>query len=338
MNVPRDKWSLKAEIVELALASRFAIARETWDVATNVFVRVALGDWWGIGEGQPDAYWGETPQSVVEALEAVDLSVLSGPHDLETALTLLPAGSARSALDIALHDLAARSAGISVCELLGAAGRPLPVSSITVPIAPLQEMAARAARLSHWPSLKMKVGFDDDLAAVAAVRDVYDGIVRIDANEGWSDSTEALDRLDALARHDIELCEQPIPAGRIDDLAAVTAGSPIPIFADEDACTARDVIALDGAVHGVNLKLRKAGGLRATVAAVNVARACGMKVMLGCDLETGVASTAAASIAGLVDYCDLDGPLLLAADPYPGVMCDEGVLRLPPGPGLGITA
>ena len=183
--------------------------------------------------------------------------------------------------------------------------------------------------------LKVKVGFDEDVTALEAIRSVYSGKVRIDANEGWGPD-EASARLQELERFDIELCEQPVPAGDPDLLRKVTEASAIPVFADEDVSTAADVARLNGCVDGVNLKLRKAGGIRETMHAIATARALGMAVMLGCDLESGIAATAGAHVAGLVDHADLDGPLLLKEDPFPGVAYHKGEMILPDTPGLGI--
>ena len=144
-------------------------------------------------------------------------------------------------------------------------------------------------------------------------------------------------RLRELEAFDIELCEQPIRAGDHVALGHVTASTSIPIYADEDVSTARDVADLRGVVDGVNLKLRKAGGIRETVAAMAAARACGMDVMLGCDLDTGIAATAGAHVAALVDFADLDGPLLLAEDLFPGVRYEKGEMTLPDLPGLGVA-
>lgn len=327
--------SVRAAARELALAERFTIARESWDVAVNVFVAVELEGVTGFGESSPDAHWGETPESVLGSLEALDAGLLSA-FDLEGTAHLLPPGSARAALDIALHDLAGRLAGLSVSELLGVGGRPLPPTSVTVPIADVDAMVARASTLSDHPVLKMKVGFDGDVEAVRAVRAVYPGTIRIDANEGWSPS-EAIERLRALEPLDVELCEQPIAAGDDAAFAEVTGATSIPVFADESVCTAADVARLAGRVDGVNLKLRKSGGIREAVKAIFTARALGLGVMLGCDLESGVAATAQAHVAALVDKADLDGPLLLAEDPFPGVTYDRGAMSLPKGPGLGLT-
>jgi L-alanine-DL-glutamate epimerase-like enolase superfamily enzyme len=196
-------------------------------------------------------------------------------------------------------------------------------------------MQERAVEWKDHPIIKMKVGFDGDVDAVRAVREVFPGAIRIDANEGWDKQT-AIEKLNELARFDIELCEQPVPAGHHDDLRGVAAGSPIPVFADEDVNTAADVWHLADVVDGVNLKLRKTGGIREALRAVHVARAVGLKPMLGCDLESGVGTTAQASIASLFDYVDVDGPMAMAEDPFPGVTYDNGQLILPGGPGLGL--
>ena len=328
-------WKLDVEPVDLPLAEPFVIARAAWEVAHNVVVRVSFQGRRGLGEAQPEARWGETREGVIAQLASVDLDALTSPFDLEAVLELLPAGSARCALDIALHDLAATLAGVSVAELLGAAGRPPPPTSVTIPIAPLEKMIERARAHADYPVLKIKVGFEGDLDAVAAVRGVFSGAIRVDANEGWDVDT-ARARLEEMERLDVELCEQPISAGDHEALAKVAESTSIPVVADEDARTAADVAALAGTVDGVNVKLGKAGGIREAVKAIAVARAHGMLVMLGCNLESGIAATAGAHVASLVDFVDLDGPLLLARDPFPGVAYERGRLVVPPGPGLGV--
>jgi len=326
------KWELEAYAADLELTEPFTIARRSWDVATSVFVRVSHSGYTGIGECSPEG----PPEEVVDQLERLDLDVLDGPFDLEGLSTLLDAGPARAALDIALHDLAAQSAGVSVLELLGLSGRPLPQTSVTLAITEPSRTVKKAMDLSDHPILKVKVGFDGDVAMIEAVRAVYSGRIRVDANEGWSEA-EATDRLKALERFDIELCEQPIPSGDYAALSRVTRATSIPVYADEDVRTAADVAALAGSVDGVNLKLRKTGGIREAVRAAAVARAHSLGVMLGCDLTSGVAATAEASVAPLADFADIDGPLLLRYDPWPGVGYDKGMLLLPPGPGLGVT-
>lgn len=331
----KESWALEVTSIELPLKERFKIAREVWDTTTNVFVILRFASVAGVGEASPSSRWGESVESVMKQLSAVDPHELENPFNLEAVRELLPAGAARCALDIAMHDLAGKIAGLPVGKLLGTKARRLPPTCVTVPITSPEEMAERARVLSDHPILKVKVGFDGDLEAIAAIRRAYKGALRLDANEGWS-RTEAPERLQELERFDIQLCEQPIAAGDHHALRRASHSTSIPVFADEDVSTAADVVALAGVVDGVNLKLRKAGGIRETIAAINVARAQGMKVMLGCSLETGIATTAGAHVAGLVDHVDLDGPLLLESDPFPGVTYDRGAITLPDLPGLGV--
>ena len=326
---------MEVRVLRLALREPFRIARARWEHADNVFVALSYGDVVGWGEASPDEHWDESVESVSDQLRGVDLDRLHGPLDLEGVTELLPPGSARCALDIAAHDLAARLAGLRLDAFLGLEGRLLPPTSVTLPIAERGEMVAKARSLAEYPVLKMKVGFDDDVATVAAIREVFRGTLRIDANEGW-DLEEAVERLNAMEAFAIELCEQPTPAGDPVTLAKVTESTSIPIFADEDVCTSEDVVRLAGAVDGVNLKLRKTGGIREAIRAMAVARAHGLKVMLGCDLHSGVATSAGAQLGSLVDHLDMDGSWLLAHDPFPGLRYEAGRIVLPQGPGLGV--
>ena len=331
----RPGFQIELRLIDLPLAERFTIARQTWTVATSLFVKVTYGSATGWGEVQPADRWGETPDSALEQVASVDLGALRGPFDLEAVGRLLPAGSARCALDIAFHDLAGKLAGLPIRALLGLGERGPEPTSVTVPIAEPSAMVERAKRFAAYPIIKTKVGFDGDVEAIGSIRDVYRGRIRVDANEGW-DVDAAIDRLEALAEYDIELCEQPIAAGDLDGMRKVREASPIPIYADEDVCTSEDVVRLQGSVDGVNLKLRKTGGLREFVRCVAVARALDMGVMIGCDLESGIAISAGAHVAPLADFVDLDGPLLLKEDPYPGIAYEGATLRIPDAPGLGV--
>ena len=331
----RESWALEVTPLTLRLKQPFTIASHTWEDVDNVFVTLRFASVAGVGEVSPDPRSGESVDSVVKQLEDLDPRELGNPFNLEGVLDLLPPGAARCALDIALHDLAGKIAQLSVTKLLGLKGRRPPPTSVTVPIADVDAMVERARSLADHPILKTKVGFDGDVEAVARIREVYSGRLRVDANEGWTED-EAVARLGELESFDVELCEQPLPAGNLDGLKSVSRSTSIPVFADEDVGTAADVARFADAVDGVNLKLRKAGGIREIVHAIATARACGLKVMIGCDLESGVATTAGAHVAPLAGLVDLDGPLLLAEDPFPGVSYDRGELIVPDTPGLGV--
>ena len=327
--------SIEVRVRELPLKERFVIARETWDSSTNVYVIARYEDALGFGEVGPATRWDESIEGTVKEIESADIDALHGPFDLEGLAQLLPPGSARCALDVAMHDLAATLAGLPLADFLGLGGRPLPPTSITIPITDVDKMVEKAKSFADHPIIKIKVGFDGDVDAVRALRGSFPGKIRIDANEGWS-ADEAIERLNAMADADIELCEQPIHGGNFGDLSRVTAASPIPVFADEDVGDSSDVAKLVGVVHGVNLKLRKAGGIRETIKAVHTARAHGLRVMLGCDLDSGIQTGAGAAIASLMDHVDLDGPLLLAEDPFPSITYDRGTINLPDAPGIGV--
>ena len=288
-----------------------------------------------MGEAEPSQRWNETVEGTLRELEGFDLSQVAAPEDLDAVGDLMPAGAARAALDIALHDLAAKRQGCSVRERLGIEGEP-PPTSITVGIADKAATLERVRRLADTPIIKTKVGFDGDVRLIEEIRRIYQGRLRLDANEGW-EPDEAIEKLTALAPFDIELCEQPIPAGRHDDLARVTDASPILVFADEDVLTSEDVRDLVGKVDGVNLKLNKTGGITEALRAAEVARGLGMQLMLGCNLESGIGLSAGAQIAALFDHIDLDSVTFLAKDPFPTVGYRGGHLVLPEGAGLGVT-
>jgi L-alanine-DL-glutamate epimerase-like enolase superfamily enzyme len=135
---------------------------------------------------------------------------------------------------------------------------------------------------------------------------------------------------------DLQYCEQPLRAGDPDG-PELKRRSPVPIFVDEDCHTLADVPACAEVAHGVTIKLGKSGGIREAVRMVHAARALGLGCMLGCMVESGLGIAAAAQVASLCDHVDLDGNLLLAHDPWPGVEFVDGVQRPSDRPGLGVA-
>jgi len=212
------------------------------------------------------------------------------------------------------------------------------VTSFTIGIADPETTMRKLAEIGDHPVLKVKLGGgapSDDVETIAAIRARYGGTIRIDANEGWDVET-AVTVLRELERFDIELCEQPVEAGDPERLRAVSERVSIPIVADEDALVAEDLPRLRGCVAGVNVKLAKTGGIRGALAMIHTARAMGMKIMLGCMVESAIAASAAAHLSPLVDWADIDGPFLTSGDPFEGVTYERGKLILPAAPGLGV--
>ncbi|MGA9626394.1 MAG: enolase C-terminal domain-like protein, partial [Bryobacteraceae bacterium] len=190
---------------------------------------------------------------------------------------------------------------------------------------------------ADFPILKVKVGLATDEPTIEAVRSVTKKPLRVDANEGWKDKEEAVRKINWLEKMGVEFIEQPMPAEMIEETRWVHDRVHIPIIADEACERASDIPKLKGAYDGVNVKLDKCGGMLEAYRMIQVAKALGMKTMLGCMVSSSVTVTAAAHLSPLVDYADLDGNLLISNDPFHGVLVEKGKLVLPGLPGLGLT-
>jgi L-alanine-DL-glutamate epimerase-like enolase superfamily enzyme len=329
---------VSARVVTLQLAETFVISRESADTADVVQVEIAHDGVVGHGEGAPIERYGESAASALEYLEAQGTALGDDPWALDDIESRLPREqfAARAAIDAALHDLQGKLAGVPVWRLLGLR-RSGPPTSWTIWLGDPDDMARRAEKVSgRFERLKLKLGARDglDVERVRAVREVTDVPLQVDVNEYWT-LDEARDALPQLAELCVEYCEQPLPAGD-DGCAVLKRVSPIPLYVDEDCHTLADVAACERRAHGINIKLAKSGGIREAVRMAHAARALGLGVMLGCMLESGLGIAAAAQIASLCDHVDLDGNLLLARDPWPGVEFRDGVQLPSTEPGLGV--
>jgi L-alanine-DL-glutamate epimerase-like enolase superfamily enzyme len=353
-------FSIRLEPLELALRDPFVIARgDHGSGRTASTVLVELQDEAdppdapaGLGEGFPDRFYGETPATMTAVapvlLDAIEPFAAGLRGSLDEARAALEGagdamarrirhhGALKCAIDIALHDLVGKRLGLPVRELLGVAGE-IPPTDFSLGIDEPAVVAERARRAASVPALKIKVGGPADVATLEAVRAVYDGPIRVDANTGWTPG-DALALLPELVRLGVELVEQPFPAARLDQLRWLQARSPLPIVADESAVTIEDLDALVGAVAGVNVKLAKCGGVGPARRMLARARALGFRTFLGCMEETSVAIAASAAVAPLADWVDLDGCLLLADDPVRGLeLGPDKRWRLGDAPGLGVV-
>jgi L-alanine-DL-glutamate epimerase-like enolase superfamily enzyme len=352
--------SLRLRTLQLPLRDPFVIARSSHGEGRSVTTVVAeLRDGAdgqdghvGLGEGYPDAYYGDTPETMdavaprlLDALEPV-MSGLGSSLDetrqvLETAEVLMAEsiahhGAIKCAIDIALHDLAGKRLGLPLQALLGVDGE-LPPTDFTLGIDTPEVVAERARRAGDFPALKIKVGGPSDVETLEAVRAVYAGPIRIDANTGWTPET-AMAMLPALVRLGVELIEQPFPARRLDQLRWLQERSPLPIVADESAVTIEDLDALIGVTAGINVKLAKCGGVGPAKRMLERARALGFRTFLGCMEETSIGIAASAAVSPLAEWVDLDGCLLLGEDPVRGLeIGPDKRWRLPDAPGLGLT-
>jgi len=351
-------WDLQTRVLRIPYRDPFRIARDAHGAGaamTTVIVELRSAHQpglVGLGEGYPDAYYGETTATMPVVMDLLLEAV--GPADLDmsdaaaagASLEAIGAafdrairghGAAKCALDIALHDLAGKATGTPVHRLLGLSAE-IPPTDFTLGLDEPAVVAGRARRAAHFPALKIKLGGPADLATLEAVRAVYPGPIRVDANTGWTPETAA-PLIPELVRLGVELIEQPFPPRRYDWLRDLQAASPLPIVADESAVSLEDLDALVGIVDGVNVKLAKCGGVGPAARMLARARGLGLRTFLGCMEETRVGIAASAAVASLAEWVDLDGCLLLADDPFAGLeLGDDCRWRLTDAPGLGVAA
>lgn len=335
---------METEIVRLRLRHTWTVATSSSDYRDNLYLRFTAQGVTGIGEGAPLARYQENARDGQQALESVrELVEKADPWCFERLVQevarRLPGNyAAKCALEVALMDWAGKKLGIPLYKYFGLDPRDAPITSFSIGIDTPEVTRQKVREAEEFPILKIKVGLASDEATIEAVRSVTRKPLRVDANEGWKSKEEAVRKINWLEKQGVELVEQPLPASMIEETRWVRARVNIPIIADEACLRPSDIPKLAGAFDGVNIKLAKCGGILQAWRMIHMARALGMKVMLGCMIESSVAVTAAAHLSPLVDYADLDGNLLIANDPWRGVRVEWGRLILPEGPGLGLTA
>ncbi len=273
-----------------------------------------------------------------EALESIE-------RDIERAVN--HSGSARAAVSTALHDLVGKRAG-ALHDLVGKrAGLPLwkmwglspaeaPPSSFTIGIDEPDVLRRKVEEAADYPILKVKLGTDRDEEVLRIIREgAGDKVLRVDANAAW-EAAEALEKIAMLADFGVEFVEQPLPPADRDGYRFLHGKSVLPVIVDESCVNSSDIPGLVGLADGINIKLAKCGGPREGLRMIHTARSCGLQVMMGCMLESTLGIAPAAHLASLLDYADLDGAALLAADPFVGPGLQGAEIRVGDGPGLGV--
>ncbi len=332
----------------LTLETPFKLSYGATTVRENVLVQVDDGTFTGVGEAAVVPYTGETPARVSAYLNdpAVEAALGENALWLEDALDRLPPGessAARAALDMALHDLWGQHLGQPLFRLWGLNPARSPRSSFTIAMDDDEaDYRARLRAAAQHGLIKLKLGsggWRDDLERVRIARDEVAVPLCVDANGGWF-AEDGLAIIPRLAGLGVIFVEQPVARDDLDGWRALRDGLPgerPPLIADESVQGVDSVPPLAGLADGINIKLAKCGGLRAARQMIALARAYGLRVLLGCMVESSVAVTAAAHLAPLADFADLDGNLLITNDPYQGARVVGGVVHLPDAPGLGVT-
>lgn len=326
--------------ITLNLRNPFHLAHGTTTQREIFLLRLARDE--GMGEASIPPYYNVSSQQIIAAWENWQNMTRALPDEPAQVGAWIPVGGpapARCALEMALYDRIGRNHGLSLHALLGLPA-PIPQpTSFTIAIDTPEAMAAMARRVASYPVLKIKLGSDDDLARLSAVRAARpDARLRVDANAAWT-YEQALRHLEDMEPLGLEMIEQPLARNEIEAMGRLQSRTTLPIVADESLQTLADLERLARAgVRGINIKLMKVGGISSTLYMLHRAKGLGLQILLGCMIETSLGVTAAAHLASLADWLDLDAPLLISNDPFLGVTYDEhGVIHLPERPGIGAT-
>ena len=295
----------------------------------------------GYGEASMPPYLGESHETASAFLSKVDLTRFESPFLMEDILlyvdNIAPGNyAAKASIDIALHDLTGKIMKQPWYKIWGLNPAKTPNTSFTIGMDKPDVVKAKVKEAQPYKILKVKLGKGNDKQTIEAVRSETDKPICVDVNQGWTDKAMALEMIYWLKEKGVVFVEQPMSKTSFDDTAWLTQKSPLPIMADEAFQTIKDFTKVHGVYSGVNIKLMKCGGLQTAYAMIKMARALDMKVMIGCMTETSCAVTAAAQLAPLADWADLDGNLLIDNDVYEGLTIIDGKITLPDRPGIGI--
>ncbi len=333
---------------ELKLKHVFTVATYSRSTTPDVQVELEYDGLVGYGEASMPPYLQKelgTVESVMVFLRKVQEGIgrFDDPFQLEDILAYIDGlsegnAAAKAAVDIALHDLVGKLLQVPWYRIWGLDKAKAPSTTFTIGIDTPEVVRQKTKECAdQFNILKVKLGSDHDKQLIETIRSVTQLPIVVDANQGWSDRQQALDMIHWLKEQGIVMVEQPMPKERLDDIAWITQHSPLPIFADESVQRLKDIPALKGAFSGINIKLMKCTGMREAWKMVTLARALGMKVMVGCMTETSCAISAAAQFSPSVDFADLDGSLLIANDRFKGMEVVKGKITLPDRPGIGVV-
>jgi L-alanine-DL-glutamate epimerase-like enolase superfamily enzyme len=337
---------VKVHEFDLPLKYKFGISRETRTVQKTAIIEVIDGEYSGYGECVANhKYYKFTIDMIrddiastsdyLATLDLFETSPEKAWSDLNDKLRHNP--FAQCALDMALWDLWGKKKGESTYKLWGLDPKTSPVTDYTIGIDDTDIMVKKMKEFEGWPVFKIKLGTDHDMAIMSELRDNTDAVLRIDANCAWT-ADQTIEFSHRLKELNVEFIEQPMPAeASVADMKKVFENSALPVIADESCISEEDVDKCAGLFHGVNIKVVKCGGLTPALRMIRRARELDMKVMVGCMTESTVGISGIAQLLPLLDYVDMDGPLLLAKDIAQGVSIDKGVVSYSDVKGNGVV-
>jgi L-alanine-DL-glutamate epimerase-like enolase superfamily enzyme len=326
---------------ELKLKHVFTLATSSRTTTPVMLTEIEYDGVTGYGEASMPPYLGESHETASKFLSKVDLKKFSNPfliHDIVEYVDNLAPGNyaAKASVDIALHDLAGKLMKQPWYKIWGLDPARTPNTSFTIGIDKPDVVKQKTIEAKPFKILKVKLGQNNDKEMIETVRSVTNVPICVDVNQGWTDRQKALEMVQWLKEKNVVFVEQPMPKALRNDIAWLTAHSPLPIIADEALQTIADFKDIQGVYSGINIKLMKCGGMRAAFTLMEMARSVKMKTMIGCMTETSCAVTAAAQLSPLADWADLDGNILIDNDVYEGIKIVDGKVILPDDPGIGI--
>jgi len=333
---------VQTEIIRLKLRHTWTTTMSSSDFRDTLFVHFSHGSVTGVGEGAPIIRYHENAEGARQTVEAIRSLLASvQPWQFEKVMADLFSKidgqfAAKAAIDLALMDWVGKKLDVPLYRYFGLNPEDAPLTTFSIGMDTPEVTRQKVHEAEEFPILKIKVGLKTDEETISAVRSVTKKPLRVDANEGWTDKEEAVRKINWLESQGVEFVEQPMPAAMLEETRWVRERVHLPLIADEACLNAAAVPKLANSYDGVNVKLDKCGGIQAAMRTIQVAKSLGMKTMLGCMVSSSVSVTAAAHLSPLVDYADLDGNLLVANDPYSGVLVRQGRLILPDAPGLGV--
>ncbi|MDR2652574.1 MAG: dipeptide epimerase [Prevotellaceae bacterium] len=338
------KMKLTFRPVDLQLKYTFTVATFSRTMTPSVQVEIEYEGITGYGEAAMPQYLGESSESVMAFLKRVNLEQFRSPFEMDDILNYVDGitennTAAKASVDIALHDLVGKLIGQPWYKIWGLNIDKIPPTTYTIGIDEPDVVRKKTQEyVNDFKILKVKLGGANDKEMINTIREVTDLPIAIDANQGWKDKHYALDMIHWLKEKGIVVIEQPMSKKKLDDIAWITQNSPLPVFADESLQRLTDIMKLKDAFNGINIKLMKCTGMREAWKMINMARSLDLKIMIGCMTETSCAISAAAQLSPAVDFCDLDGNLLIAptADLYKGATLQNGKMMPTDLPGIGI--
>lgn len=336
------KMTMRFFPYELQLRHAFNLAKYQRTTTPDVQVEIEFDGITGYGEASMPPYLGESVDTVTDFLSRLDLSHFNSPfafEEIHQYMDSLSPGdrAAKAAVDIALHDLTGKIMGQPWYKIWGLNKELAPCTSFTIGIDTEDIVRQKVEEASPYKVLKVKMGLDNDKETVEVIRSMTDVPICVDANQGWASKEQALEMCNWLADRNCLFVEQPLATDRHEDTAWLRERSPLPLIADESLQRLGDVRRMADAFDGINIKLMKSTGMHEAYKMAVLAKALGMKVMLGCMTETSCAISAAAQLAPLADFADLDGNLLITNDRFDGMKIRNGHITLTDLPGIGAT-